>query len=183
ATTANLKGGLGSASAVTAEGCIVGALAAVNAVGRATVADTPHFWAAPFEIGTEFGGHGPAPRLAPEALELPLKGSRPRQATTLVVVATDADISQVALKRIAIMANAGLARAIYPAHSPLDGDIVLALATGQRKCAEAPDTLARLGQAAINVVARAVARGVYEARTPEGAPAGPPAYKELFGET
>ena len=59
--TGKLKGGLGSASAVLDNGFTVGALVVVNALGRATVGDGPQFWAAPWEIGAEFGGHGPDP--------------------------------------------------------------------------------------------------------------------------
>src|ERR1043165_5672418 len=58
AKTVNLKGGLGSASATTRDGAIVGAIAAVNALGSVTVGDSPHFWAAPFEQNGEFGGGG-----------------------------------------------------------------------------------------------------------------------------
>jgi hypothetical protein len=58
ATTADLRGGLGSASAFSPEGYTVGALVAVNAVGQATIGEGPHFWAAPYEIGSEFGGLG-----------------------------------------------------------------------------------------------------------------------------
>src|SRR5215475_13434798 len=58
ATTANFKGGLGSASAHTEDGVTVGALAVVNAVGSVTVGDGPWFWAAPFEVDGEFGGRG-----------------------------------------------------------------------------------------------------------------------------
>ena len=58
ATTATLKGGVGSASAVTADGITVGALAVVNAVGTTVIGNGPHFWAAAFEQGKEFGGRG-----------------------------------------------------------------------------------------------------------------------------
>src|SRR5262249_44153852 len=58
ATTANLKGGLGSASATTRDGIAVGAIVAVNAVGTTVIGDGPHFWAAPFELNKEFGGRG-----------------------------------------------------------------------------------------------------------------------------
>src|SRR5205085_7482394 len=61
ATTANFKGGLGSASAVSAGGVQVAALAVVNAVGAVTVGDGPWFWAAPFEVDDEFGGQGLPP--------------------------------------------------------------------------------------------------------------------------
>ena len=55
ANTANLKGGLGSASAITSNGYRVGAIVAVNSLGQATIGDGPHFWAAPIELGAEFG--------------------------------------------------------------------------------------------------------------------------------
>ena len=62
ATTVNLKGGLGSASAMTPDGITVGAVAAVNATGSVTIGNGPHFWAGAFEIGNEFGGRGwPSP--------------------------------------------------------------------------------------------------------------------------
>ena len=68
ATTYDLKGGLGSTSAVTSRGFLVGALVAVNAVGRATRGSGPHFWAAPYERGKEFGGLG-----APEIRRRPTR--------------------------------------------------------------------------------------------------------------
>lgn len=182
ATTANLKGGLGSASAVTVQGHTVGALAAVNAVGMVTVGDSQHFWAAPFERGSEFGGLGPAATPSPEALDPALKTGPPGQATTLAIVATDAALDKIRLKRLAIMAQAGLARAIYPAHTPLDGDIVFALSTAGTPGPEYPHALAQLGSAAANVLARAVARAIYEAESFAGEPKGPPAYSDLFGE-
>src|SRR5690606_4030725 len=58
ALTAGLKGGLGSASAVLPSGITIGALVAVNAMGSTTMGGSAHFWAAPFEIGDEFGGIG-----------------------------------------------------------------------------------------------------------------------------
>ena len=69
ATTANFKGGLGSASAQTAGGVTVAALAVVNAVGSVTVGDGPWFWAAPFEAGNEFGGRGLPPSFTPDMLQ------------------------------------------------------------------------------------------------------------------
>ena len=74
ATTANFKGGLGSASARTGDGVKVAALAVVNAVGSVTVGDGPWFWAAPFEIGGEFGGRGLPPSFTPDMLKMRIKG-------------------------------------------------------------------------------------------------------------
>lgn len=179
ATTLNLKGGLGSASQLTDSGITIGALAAVNAVGSVTIGDTPHFWAAPFEIGDEFGGHGSPERIPAEALA-PRFNTGPGENTTLAVIATDAALDRPKLKRLAIMAQTGLARAIYPAHTPLDGDIVFAVSTAGKPEPEPYWELAELGALAANVLARAIARAVYEATSFGAAPKGLPAYRDAF---
>jgi D-aminopeptidase len=162
ATTVNFKGGIGSASAVTDRGFAVGALAAVNAAGSVVVDDGPWFWAAPYEQNGEFGGHGFPASVPARALMARTKGS-PHQNTTLAVVATDAALTKAQAKHLAVMAQDGLARAIHPVHTPLDGDIVFAVATGQRPLASPPFDLMALGTTAAHVVARAIARGVFEA--------------------
>ncbi len=162
ATTVNLKGGLGSASAVTADGFIIGALAAVNAAGSVVVGDGPWFWAAPFEDNGEFGGRGFPSPLPPGALDPRTKGAL-RQSTALVVVATEAALTKAQAKRLAVAAQDGLARASYPVHTSLDGDVVFAASTGAKPLADPTFAFMRLGAVAANVVARAVARGVYEA--------------------
>ncbi|MBI1205106.1 MAG: peptidase T4 [Rhodopseudomonas sp.] len=162
ATTVNLKGGIGSASAVTSDGITVGALVAVNAAGSVTVGDTPHFWAAPFEQNREFGGCGLPPSFSAEDLALRSKGG-PRQATTLAIVATDAKLTKAQCKRLAVMAHTGMARAIYPVHTPLDGDVIFAAAMGNTELPDPIYSLSELGMTAANVLARAIARGVYEA--------------------
>jgi L-aminopeptidase/D-esterase-like protein len=162
ATTFNLKGGIGSASALTGDGIVVGALAAVNAAGRATVGDTPCFWAAPFEQNDEFGGRGwPAPM--PDDALTPFTKGHVGESTVLAVVATDASLSKAQAKRMAVMAQTGLSRAIYPVHTPLDGDVVFAAATGRRALSDPVRALSELGTIAANTLARAIARGVYEA--------------------
>jgi L-aminopeptidase/D-esterase-like protein len=161
ATTANFKGGVGSASA-TVGGITVGALVAVNAAGCVTVGTGPWFWAAPYERDGEFGGRGLPSPLPPGALTFRTKG-RTAENTTLAVVATDATLNKVQAKRLAIMAQVGIARAIRPVHSPLDGDLVFAAATGRRALPDPIHGLAELGSAAADVLARAVARAVYEA--------------------
>jgi L-aminopeptidase/D-esterase-like protein len=162
ATTVNLKGGIGSASAQTREGLTVGALVAVNAAGSVTVGDTPQFWAAPFERDREFGGRGLPADFPADALALRSKG-QPGQNTTLAVIATDAKLSKAQCKRLAVMAQTGMARAIYPVHTPLDGDVVFAAAMGDKALADPIFSLTELGMVAANVLARAIARGVYEA--------------------
>ncbi len=161
ATTANLKGGIGTASARGSGGYTIGALAAVNALGSATIGDGPYFWAAPYEREAEFGGRGwPAP-LPADALACRVKGGAP-QATTIAIVATDAALTKAEVKRLAIMAQDGLARAIRPSHAAHDGDTVFAAATGG--VAGAPFDLAEIGMLAADCLARAIARGVYEAQ-------------------
>jgi L-aminopeptidase/D-esterase-like protein len=178
ATTCNLKGGLGSASVAISNGITIGALAAVNSVGSVTIGDTPHFWAAPFETGSEYGGYGSPAKTPPEALAPRFKGG-PGESTTLVIVATDAAMDRLMLKRLAIMAQSGLARAIYPVHTPLDGDIVFAISTGKKSLADPVRDLAVLGTHTANVTARAIARAVYEATCFNGKPEGLPAYKDI----
>jgi D-aminopeptidase len=178
ATTATFKGGLGSASAVTASGFAVGAIAVVNAVGSATIGGGPHFWAAPCEVGAEFGGLGQPTHVPPEALKLRIKGRSP-PSTTIALVVTDAVLTKAQAKRIAIMADDGLARAIRPAHAPMDGDTVFAVATLQKPLREAVYDLTDIGLAAADCLARAIARGVYEA-APLPFPGALPAWKDRF---
>ena len=163
ATTADLKGGTGSASAQIRDGNTVGALALVNAAGSAVIGGGPHFWAAPFERDNEFGGRGLPTAITPQALEFKIKG-HPGENTTLVVVATDAVLTKTQARRVAIMAQDGMARALRPIHTPLDGDIVFVAATGFKPLADPILGVSELGSLAADVVARAIARGVYEAR-------------------
>lgn len=179
ATTVNLKGGLGSASAVTATGATVGAIVAVNAVGSTTIGDGPHFWAAPFERDGEFGARGwPSPMPA-DAQAIRLKGGVAEN-TTIALVATDAILTKAQAKRLAVVAHDGLARAIYPVHTPLDGDIVFAASTEKQTLADPIYAFAELGAVAANVLARAVARGVYAA-TALPFPGAPPSWNDKFG--
>ncbi len=181
-----MRGGLGSASeriilpGEDGEGVVVGALVAVNAAGAVTVADTPNFWAAPFEEAREFGGLG-SPSPWPASASHPfLKYVFPAASTTLCVVATDAPLSHAQCHRLTVMAAAGMARAIFPVFTPLDGDIILGLSTGRVPLKAPFAALPFLGAAAANCVARAVARAVYEA---SGAlPDGTPCYRKLFAQ-
>jgi D-aminopeptidase len=179
ATTVNCKGGIGSASALSRDGFTVGALAAVNAAGSVLIGDGPRFWAAPFEVDGEFGGRGFPAQLPLQALEPVTKGA-PRENTTLVVVATDAILTKAQAKRLAVMAQSGLSRAIYPVHSPLDGDVVFAAATGRRPLPDGTLGLTAIGTLAANVVARAIARGVFSARA-LSLPGAMPSWQDQFG--
>ena len=175
ALTADLKGGLGSAS-VTFDGITVGALVAVNALGRVTMGDGPQFWAAPFEMGGEFGGLGTG-AFDPSAHPL-VKGHRDG-ATTIAIVATDAALTQAQATRMATAAHDGMARAIYPAHTPMDGDLVFAAATGARALHDPLMDTLHLGNAAALCLSRAIARAVYEATPAAHDPL--PTWAEKFG--
>ena len=161
ATTVDLKGGLGSASVVTTTGAIVGAIVAVNAIGSAVIDEGPHFWAAPFEVGDEFGGRGWPAAFAPGPRRLAWKGGS-QPATTIALVATDASLTKAQAKRLAIMAGTGLARSLRLSYAPADGDTVFAVSTWARG-AEHRDDFTELGALASDCLARAIARGVYEA--------------------
>ncbi len=167
ASAGTLKGGTGSASAVTDSGLQVGALVAVNAVGSTVIPGTSTLWAALFE---QAGEMGTAPRSLPEGpvdLEDEFKGFAAEN-TTIGVVATNATLDKGALNRIAIMAHDGLARAIRPVHTPFDGDTLFALATARHTDAIDAVTLARLGSMASDCVTRATGRAMVAAQTLDG---------------
>jgi L-aminopeptidase/D-esterase-like protein len=166
AMAGRLKGGLGSASVVSADGFTVGAIVAVNSWGSVVAPGGRCFWSAPYELDGEFGALGSAGLVAaPDdwglAKVAPAAG---RANTTIACVAVDAALTPAECKRVAIMAQDGLARAVRPAHAPFDGDVVFALASGRREL-DAPrlPTVARLGALAADALARAIARGVFEA--------------------
>lgn len=182
-----LKGGLGSASVVEADGLQVGAVVAVNSMGSALIPGTGHFWAWSEEIGNEFGGRG-APENIPEtplwegtkAAGAASASTSPGQNTTIAVVATNVALTPAQAKRVAIMAHDGLARAIFPLHTPMDGDSVFVLSTAKMALGDdatpLPLALARVGLFAASCLTRAVARGVYEATSVPGRPA----YKDVY---
>ena len=223
ATTANLKGGLGSASLVLPGGATVGALVAANPNGSAVDPDTGRFWAAPFEVGDEFGGRGAPSPVDPLALPVNLKypawralpgnggdadegsgpGGAPGGNTTLAIVATDYPLDKAGCLRLAVAAQDGMARALVPSHTPIDGDAVFALSTGGRDGrgrggtggtgsagagtgggADAPIDTAHerllLGHAAALCVARAIARAVFEASPATTDPL--PTWRERYAE-
>lgn len=170
ALTAMLKGGLGSASLVLAGGVTVGALVAANPVGSVTTPGERHFWAAPFEMAAEFGGLGPDPA---SGLCLPLVSQKAqammamgRGNTTIAIVATDAALTKAQCQRLAVAAHDGIARAIVPAHTPHDGDLVFAAATGARAVSDID--LLEIGAAAAHCLARAIARAVFLATPAPG---------------
>lgn len=181
ATTANLKGGFGSASADTRSGITVQAFMVVNAIGSATIGDGPHFWAAPYEKGDEFGGLGMPAAMPADALQLRIKGHAAEPATTIGAVITNAILTKPQAKRLAIMAQDGLARAIRPAHAPMDGDTIFAAATCDLPLQDPLFELTELGMLAADCVARAIAIGVHRA-TALGFPDALPSWRDRFGD-
>ncbi|MEL6954014.1 MAG: P1 family peptidase [Pseudomonadota bacterium] len=179
ATTADLKGGLGSASAVLPSGVTVGAMVVANPIGTVIHGSTGQFFAAPFELGTEFGGLGSASGPASWAPTKVEQGMGAGSATSIAIVATDAILSKAELKRLSVMAHDGLARAILPSHTPFDGDIVFAASSRQRPIVtEGPDMI-HLGHAAASCLARAVARAIYAATPAPGDPK--PTWSQAYG--
>ena len=171
AMAGTVKGGLGSASITLADGTLVAALVAANPVGSPLMPDGDTFYAWPWEIEGEFGG-----RKAPTAGDVTdpfppfsrMASTSPGKNTTLGVVATSADLNGAEAKRVAMMAHDGIARAIRPAHTMFDGDVVFSVATAATPLAQNnPPARARevsaIGAAAADCLARAIARGVYHA--------------------
>ena len=183
ATTAVLKGGLGSASLVMPDGVVVGALVVANPHGSVVVPGSGSFWAAPFEMQNEFGGLGMA--AAPDPTLLPRNDKLRAYAamhglpdghdadsagsnTTIAIVATNARLDKAQLQRMAVAAQDGMARAIVPSHTPYDGDLVFALSTSEKALQKPAEDPMRLGHAAAVCLSRAIARGVYLARASAG---------------
>lgn len=180
ATTVDLKGGVGSASARLASGHTVAALAVVNAVGSTVIEGGPHFWAGGLEIGNEFGGLG-WPQTPPGARHrLHWKGG-PQPGTTIAIIATDAILTKAQATRVAIAANDGLARALDVTHAPFDGDTIFTAATGARPLCDPVQDLTMIGAMAANVLARAIARGVFTATSLPHESA-LPAWRDRFGD-
>jgi L-aminopeptidase/D-esterase-like protein len=177
AKAGRLKGGLGSASLRLGDGITVGAIVAVNCCGSTVRPDCGRFWAAELALAGEIP---PQPAIPDAPLDLDdfsacgdgLVGAN----TTIAIVATDASLTRAGCRRLAIMAQDGLARAIRPAHTPFDGDTVFALSTGRGK-AVTPERLSRLGNAAGDCLSRAIMRAIVAAE-PLG---GYPNWRERWG--
>ncbi|TFU27054.1 P1 family peptidase [Thermus tengchongensis] len=174
AVAGGVKGGVGLAGYLLEEGYRVLALVAVNSLGRPFDPKTGRLYGEELLAGEERALLPDRSRYqgSPEDYRYPfLLG----QNTTLAVVATDAPLSKAQARRLAIMAQDGIARAIRPAHTPVDGDLVFALAQGDGKGVD-PYALLRLGAYAADAVTRAILRAVL---LTEGAP-GIPAYRDLM---
>jgi L-aminopeptidase/D-esterase-like protein len=173
AKAGRLKGGVGSASLRLGDGSTVGALVAVNSWGSAVRPDCGRLWASELALAGEISPQPapPAAALDPENFSA-CAPAAPGANTTIAVVATDAPLIRSGCRRLAIMAQDGLAQAIRPAHTPFDGDTVFALATGSggEGGGVDPTRLARLGAAAATCLARAIMRAITAAAPLGGFP-------------
>ncbi len=190
AVAGGLKGGIGSASAVLDDGTTVAALVAVNATGSTTDPRTGIPYAVSLALGDELAG---LPAVDPDRL-LAFHAARaaavaallagapspdaaagpaapgPGRATTIGVVATDAQLTKPECAKLADVAHDGLARAINPVHTAYDGDTLFALATGDRPAPATPVHAVALAQAAADCVTRAIGHAMVRATGVPGIP-------------
>ena len=177
ATAGWLKGGIGSASLVLTGGPTVGAIVAVNSWGATVRPDCGRLWAADLALAGEIDRQPPIPDAAFDLEDFSQCGTAiPGANTTIAVVATDAALDKSGCRRLAIMAQDGLVRAIRPVHTPFDGDTVFGLSTGTGPSVD-PAALARLGATAADCVARAI-MGAVLAAEPLG---GIPSWRQRWG--
>lgn len=185
ATTATLKGGLGSASIVLPSGHTVGALVVVNPHGSPLVPESKQFWAAPFEVDNEFGGLGVCTQTHPlyEPKNEKLSAYEAKANTTIGIVATDAVLDKAQAKRFAVAAQDGLARSIVPSHTLFDGDLIFGVSTREKPLDDTKSAVLQmaLGHAAALCMARAVARGVFLATATDNDTL--PSWQSLHGKT
>jgi L-aminopeptidase/D-esterase-like protein len=163
-TAGTYAGGFGVASEEV-NGTLVSAFIAANSVGSPFLPGTrvPHAWL--YERDGEFGGAQPPKDYCwtpPKDTKL-TRFAGAGQNTVIGAVVTDAALSSSDLKRLAIMAQDGLALSVQPSHTPLDGDTIFALSVGERP-AIGPAMLSNIGAAAARCVARALTRGVLAAQ-------------------
>ncbi len=172
-----IKGGLGSASFVYKNRFTVGALVVANPIGSVLMPNSKVFWAWPFEQNGEFGNQKPSSDLQKYALDFPFnfmgdvdiqknnEGAALIQNTTLAIIATDLILTKAQAMRIAMAAQDGLARAIRPVHTPLDGDTVYVLSTGLKTMEDPLMDMAKLAMLGADCLSRAIARSVYHAKS------------------
>lgn len=168
AVAGGLKGGLGTASETLPSGIAVGALVAVNALGRVIDPSTGRPWEIGLELEDEYGALGKKAVQVPSSLS-----STPAHNTTIGVVATDARLTKPEAMKMAQMSHDGLARAIRPAHTLFDGDTIFCLATGEKELPEtagfftSPNAQAfnDLGRAAADTFSRAIIHAILAAKS------------------
>jgi len=166
-----MKAGIGTSAIALANGLVVAALVAVNAVGDVVDPGTGRVVAG---LRTEDGRSLADVRTLLRAGRIPAPAPAAEN-TTIGIVATNATLTKPQATKVAQMAHAGLARAIVPAHTPSDGDTLFAVATGQ---IQGPADLLQVGALAAEAVADAIVRAALQA---EGIP-GYPAARDLGRE-
>ena len=185
ARAGGLKGGVGSASAVLDDGTTVAALVVLNSFGAPYDELTGELLARRHGLGEEFADVGlPAAHelaAARERAAAAYQGEplRPGMATTIGVIATDATLTKAQCQKVSGLGHDGLARAINPVHTLLDGDTLFTLATGERPAPELPE-LHALMVAAGECVTRAVAHAVLAAESVANGTVDLRSYREAF---
>lgn len=179
AIAGTLKGGLGSASLELPSGVTVAALVACNSLGSVTQGDASHFWASPYEIDNEFGGQPPnTEKPAINSTFQTKLSSMDGANTTIAIVATDAALSKPQAHRMAVAAHDGMARAIVPSHTSMDGDLIFSASTWQHKLSDIND-LIHICHAASICLSRSIAKAVYAAQDAPGDTV--PTWQNRFG--
>lgn len=175
ARSGGLKGGVGTASLELVGGVVVGALVAANAHGRVHDPVTGELYARFLEQQGEFQlRHPPRHLSAPDYTEA-FSDAFVRSNTVIGCVATNARLSKAQAQKVAQMAHDGIARAVFPAHTMFDGDVIFCLATGEVEI-NGPAELSRIGAVAADVFARALVHGVLHAYSVGGLAA----YRDLY---
>jgi L-aminopeptidase/D-esterase-like protein len=159
-----MKAGIGSYSITLPNGLIVGAIVSVNAVGDIIDPETAKVVAG---VRNPDGTLADARKIF-RAGGLNAAAPRPGENTTIGVIATNARLNKAQAQRVALMADDGFAKAIFPSHTPADGDTVFTLGTGQ--WTGEPDVM-QIGALAADVMARAIVRAATEAKGIPGYPA------------
>jgi L-aminopeptidase/D-esterase-like protein len=159
-----MKGGLGSASMSLPGGLVIGAVVAVNAVGDVVDPDSGAILAG----ARHADGRGLADTSAVLRSGALIKPPGAGENTTIGIIAANVEWTRVQAIKVAQMAHDGFARAIRPAHMPMDGDTIFALGTGGRSVDSA--LLAQLGALAADVMAQAVVAAILHAKGIEGYP-------------
>lgn len=167
AVAGSVKGGLGSASFVTADGFQCGALVSVNSFGSVINPANGQLWAHPFALGDEMGAGNTSPSAATELFAESKINPRPRTNTVIAICATNAVLNKGEAKRLAVMAQDGIVRSCRPSHTLFDGDSVFVIGTGKQGIA--PEmralTLTHLGGVLADCLTRAIGRAVWEAKS------------------
>jgi len=171
AWSGSIKGGLGTASLILDSGITAAALVAVNSDGSVINPATGRPWEFGLEIEAEFGRQGKRSVILP-----PQSESTPARNTTIGIVATDAVLSKAQAQKVAQMAHDGMARAIRPSHTMLEGDTIFCMASGQQELPEIPgyygppqaQAVSDIGHAAADCMSRAIIQAILTAESLAG---------------